>query len=107
MAAQNYRLKWNGKQQKKRVQEAAKGAIDETMALCVGRSVSTVHVVTGVLQGGINFSPAEVQSGEVAGEWGVRDVNYAIYEEKLHPFLVPAADAYYGGLPERIKKRLK
>lgn len=87
---------------------ALKGGIDETEALCVGMAVSTVHVVTAILQGSIDLRPAEIYPRQyrVEGVWGSFDVNYAIYEELLHPYLRPAADTHYPGLPKRIAKRL-
>ena len=99
---------WHGDAQKKRIAKAVKGAIDETTILCVGEAVRTVHKVTTVLQGSIDFIPAEEEpNGDIAGEWGSKDVNYAVYEEILHPYLRPAADKHYPGLTERIAKRLK
>ena len=108
MPPQTIDVQWNGDEHIRRMTEATRDAIDETAILCVQRAVSTVHVVTAVLQGGIDFKPAQIEPGgkEVVGEWGVYDVDYAIWEELLHPYVRPAADAYYPGIKGRIARRL-
>lgn len=87
---------------------AAIEATDEVNALAVKEAINTVHTVYFVLQGSLRFEEAErVSPTLVAGRWGSYDVNYALNEELLHPFMRPAADKYNPTLGKRLAKRLE
>jgi hypothetical protein len=105
-------LDWRGKQVKAHMHEAARLAIDETTASCVGPAKDRVHVKTRILQGSIQFRPAEQKGNRITGLWGSFDVNYAFWQEVLpeprgRAYLRPAADQEYPKLWERIKAHLK
>lgn len=90
--------------------EAVAEGINGTMAACVSTSKSTVHVITGILQGSIEIVEfAHGRQGRIAGKWGSASVEYAIWEEigtshrPGHPYLRPSADRHYPELARRIK----
>lgn len=102
-----FNFRWHGDAQLRKLQEATKDAIDETMIQCVATSVGRVHTISTVLQGSIDYRPAKIErDGMVVGEWGSYLVDYAIYEEILHPYLRPSADRHYPKLKERIARRV-
>ena len=56
----------------------------------------------------IKLTPAKrVSKFLITSQVGSFDVNYASYEEILHPFLRPAYDRYAPALDQRMAKRLK
>ena len=104
-------LIWFGNRIKDKWLEAARQAIDETMADCVNTAKPLTPVRTGTLQGSERFEPAEVKGDEVVGEWGSFDVNYAIYVEtgsrgRFGRYMLrQAADQHYPELKENIRRR--
>lgn len=102
------RVEWNGDAVLDAVAAAAIDVLDDTLADCVTQSKETVHVITAVLQGSIMTEPAKrVSKNLVAARWGSFDVEYALAEETLHPFLRPAADKYYPNTGKRIQEHMK
>jgi hypothetical protein len=106
------KVKWFGKQIMAKVEKAEMGAIDETCASCVPLAKDRVHVKTRILQGSIQFRPAQRDGKRIVGKWGSFDVNYALWQEVCpeptgKPYLRVSADIEYPKLAARIKARLK
>ena len=108
-----FRLFWKGDQIKDRLLNAARQGIDETMAAGVVEAKNNTPVVTGTLQGSIQFRPARIEGDRVVGRWGSFDVNYAIYVEtgtRGRPgvnMLRRAADQEEPKLLDRIRERYR
>ena len=104
-------LRWYGDRVQARLLEAIRQGIDETMAECVNKAKPKTPVLTGTLQGSIQFRPAEVKGDSVSGVWGSFDVNYAIYVETgslgrpARNMLRSSAAEEYPRLIERIRRR--
>lgn len=88
-------------------------AMDQTMAEAVTIAKTLAPVRTGILQGSIRYVPARVVGETVHGQWGSFSVNYAIFQElgtsrmRARPYLRPAAERAYQGLPARLKAAMK
>src|SRR5690554_6586884 len=97
-------LRWRGDEVLDVGERAVKNGMDETMAEAVGLAKDRVHVVTSILQGSIQFRPAQRAGDRIVGRWGSSDVNYAAIEELRpgHEYLRPSADAAHPRLAARI-----
>ena len=108
-----FRLDWKGDQIKKRLLNAARQGIDETMADCVVEAMKNTPVDTTTLQGSEEFEKAVIRGDVVSGRWGSYDVEYAFYVEvgaRGRPgenMLRDAADKEYPKLKKRIAERFK
>ena len=127
-------LDWHGDEILKRLREATRDGIDETMGLCVNGSKERVPVITATYQGSIRFEPATIQGDRVRGQWGSFDVGYALkvetgrgpegptkIDDRLQGgrqrqrirtgqgkgVLRGQADAHYPDLPDRIRARFQ
>ena len=101
-------VEWNGDALLDMVAKAAIDGLDETAALCTAGAIGQVHIISSDLQGSLHFTPAErVSKNLVTGQWGSYDIEYALQEELLHPYLRPQADRYYPDIGKRIGARLK
>lgn len=107
------KLTWHGDQIKKRIEEAQRLGIDETMLACQDPAMSRVRVKTGNLRRSIprGHQPARREGGKWVGRWGSADVNYALWQEIKtfsqaghRPYLRPAAEIEYPKLAGRIKR---
>ena len=103
-------LDWRGGMVRRRMAKAVANGIDRTMAQAVNYAKPTAPVVTGNYQGSIQFRPSKVShDGNVRGEWGSYDTDYAIYIENRRPVLGDAARKAYpkfGGNVRREAKKL-
>lgn len=96
---------WNSSPFKDAVERAVVRGMNHVMADCVLDAQTTLkdhhHVVTGTLVGSIRFEQPQKISGDIVGEWGSFDVNYAIFLEMgtiditADPYLRPAAQRHY------------
>lgn len=105
---------WNGAAVKRAVEKAARLAIDETTASCVEPAKDRVRVKTRILQGSIQFRPAQKDGNKIVGLWGSFDVNYALWQEIItfthvghQPYLRPAAEIEYPKLAARVREHYK
>ena len=104
-------LEWRGDDLIRKMREASKAAIDETMQEAVeeakanhpgwqsdtGRAEASVRVI----------DPAKAKRGGTVGVWGSKGVRYVIFLEFLHgSFLRTAADRVYPKLAARIRRKL-
>ncbi len=109
---QAYRLIWRGSQVEKRVADAVKAGIDETMEACVAMAKELAPVDTGALREDISFRPAEDSGSRTVGRWGNWEVPYAIFQEegtvhnKAVHYLKRAMDFEYPYTNDRIKAHL-
>lgn len=103
-------LIWRGGEIQKKIQQAARRGIDETLARCVPIAKANTPVRTGTAQGSIKFEPAIVKGNRVVGRWGSFNVRYFIWLEigaRGKPgrhMLRSAAAREYPQLKARIKK---
>lgn len=104
------KLDWRGDKIKEIVAEASRLGVDETTAAAVTPAKEKVRVRTRLLQGSIQFRPAERRGNRIVGSFGSYDVNYALWQEigtsrmSAQPYLRPAADQEFPKLSERIKR---
>ena len=104
---------WNGDVIFRKTVEAARTAMDDTMARCVVEAKIRVPTLTTTLQGSIEMRPTRREGELLVGLWGSFQVNYAIYVEvgtsrmSAQPYMRPAADHEYPLLPGRIRARIK
>ena len=105
-------LTWHGAEVSERVQQAAKLAIDETLAACLAVAVPRAPYKTGNLRASAFMRPAAVEGGVVVGRWGFSAL-YAAYVElgtvhmAARPYMRPAADQQYPLLARRVAKHAK
>lgn len=116
-------LRWDGDKVMKRVRNAAKAGIDDTMAAAVlyAKENHPFQNRTSTLEGSIQIETYATERGadEVYGRWGSLDVVYALriefgfqgkdslgraFNQRAYPFLRPAADAEYPKLAKRIRR---
>lgn len=136
MAVARQSLVWKGEAITAKMRAAQKAGVNGTMGASVVQAKSS-HAWqnrTGVLEGGIDVVDyAREDTSGVVGEWGVRDVKYALIHElggtivpkvakalaipqadgsvrfvksvtiPARPYLRPAADAIYPSLAGRIR----
>ena len=110
-----FRLDWKGDEIKDRLLNAVRQGIDETMAACVNKAKPRTPVVTGTLQGSIQFRPARIEGVRLVGRWGAFEGKhgYAIYVEtgtRGRPgrnMLRSSAAEEYPKLADRVKKRYR
>ena len=137
MAEARESLVWHGEAITEKMRVAQKTGVNATMAACVNEAKSS-HAWqnrTGVLEGGIDVVDyAREDSTGVVGQWGVRDVVYALIHElggtitpktakalkipmpdgtfrfvksvtiPARPYLRPAGDKLYPSLGMRIRR---
>ncbi len=136
MAGAKQSLVWHGEAITEKMRAAQKTGVNSTMGACVlqAKSSHAWQNRTGVLEGGIDIVDyAREDSSGVAGQWGVRDVRYALIHElggtitpktakalaipqpdgsvrfaksvtiPARPYLRPAADQLYPTLASRIR----
>lgn len=105
-------MSWRGDEVAGRVAAAAKLAVDATTAAAVTHAKQNHpwQNVTGTLEGSLQMRGAEIVSdGDIVGQWGSFDVEYAIFLElgtavmPAYPYLRPAADAEYPKLFMRLR----
>ena len=113
-SGKGYRLDWKGNEVKRRILQAARRGIDETMGACVEDAQPNTPVVTGNLRRSIKIQELAQQRGDtVSGLWGSADVNYALWVEtgaRGRPgvnMLRGAASKEYPKLSGRIRDNLK
>lgn len=109
-------LKWRGDAVRKRVANAVRLGIDDTLVDAVPEAKRRTPVVTGLLQGSIMAEPARVEGGgggeRIRGRWGSFDVEYALPVEvgtsrRQGRFMLrQAADLTYPELSKNIRTRL-
>jgi hypothetical protein len=137
MAGARESLVWHGEAITEKMRAAQKAGVNATMAACTieAKSSHAWQNRTGVLEGGIDVVDYARQDGDgVVGQWGVRDVVYALIHElggtivpkvakalKIpmpdgsfrfvksvtippRPYLRPAADKLYPTLADRIRR---
>lgn len=107
-----FRVNWRGDGVRRRVDEAARKGIDDTMAAAAiegKRSHPGWRNRTGTAEGSIAiYQPARKQGSATVGRWGSRGVNYFIFLEIKHgSALRNATDKEYPSLAQRIKEHLK
>mgnify|MGYP001580242455 CR=1 FL=1 len=108
------RLHWNGDNVARRIREASRLGIDDTMAQCAITAKGS-HPgwknVTSNAEGSISIvRPAWVSQlgGKVIGWWGSKGVLYMIFLEVKHGAALRAsADKNYPSLSRRIKQHLR
>lgn len=110
------RLDWNGDDLIARVAEAAREAIDETLAEADADASASHWWVnrTGNLESEIVTEDARVEGTRVAGRFGTTTMRrgrrtgwYGLFHEYTTPFLRPAADRTFPTLAAKIARRLK
>lgn len=105
-------LTWNGDKVRRRVNLAAKDAIDETLEQAAKDAQGNHWWAnrSGSLEGNIVVEPATVDArGQVSGRFGTslrRAGFYGLFLERKTPFLRPAADREFPHLGRRIRVRL-
>lgn len=109
-------LRWRGNQVTRRLRQAQRDAVDATMADAVihAKRNHPWRNRTGTAEGSIQIAePAREAAGGVVGVWGSLDVRYFRWLEMgtarmaPKPSLRPAADATYGTLAARIRRRMR
>ena len=100
---------WNGEAIKQKMLDAAKWAVDKTMADCVIGSKQSHpgwNNITGTAEGSIRIVAFAQEDGNVVrGIWGSADVDYMIWLELKHgSALRMAADANYPKLNAHIRE---
>ena len=107
-------INWKGPEVRRRVVEATKESIDETMGDCVEEAQPNTPVDTGNLRRSERIiESATEKNGVIAGLWGSADVDYAIHVEigtatREGVFMLTnAANSQYPTLPGRIKAKLQ
>lgn len=117
------RVTWHGDKLMRRIEQAQREAIDETMAAAVLLAQADLYpghgLITGILQGSLQAKRSKVMGRRIVGRWGgfdirgrVRgrfgsvDTNYAFHVERRYGFLRKAADIEYPKLAKRLKARL-
>lgn len=136
MAAARQSLVWHGEAITAKMRAAQITGVNATMGACVveAKTSHSWQNRSGVLEGGIDVADyAREDSRGVVGQWGVRDVNYALIHElggvivpkvakalaipqadgsvrfvksvtiPARPYLRPAADKTYSSLADRIR----
>ena len=104
-----FRLNWRGDDVLKRLQEAARKGIDDTMAASV-LSAKGNHPgwrnITSTAEGSMSiYEPARTQGGVTYGIWGSRGVMYMIFLEMKHgSALRNASEKEYPSLRMRIQQ---
>ena len=105
-------LKWNGPKVKKKLVASVKEGINKTMADCV--SYAKDHHPgwknqTGTAEGSIRITQfAELDRGDVSGQWGSVGVDYFKYLELNHgSALRMSADTNYSKLKGYIRAAFK
>lgn len=105
------RVTWKGDALVKRLQSAAREAIDETTAACVLAAADLAPRDTGHMANTLTFEPAVEQRGRWVGQWGNWVALYTLWVEvgargrAGRYFLRRAADQEYPKLAGRIKAR--
>jgi hypothetical protein len=116
-------LSWRGDEIIKRVRDAAKAGINDTMAAAVlhAKENHPFQNRTSTLEGSVRIETYATERGadEVYGRWGSVDVVYAMrielgfqgkdamgrmYNQRAFSFLRPAADVEYPKLAGRIRR---
>ncbi len=107
------KLDWKGKEVRRRVVEATKEAINETMGDAVAEAQPNTPYLTGNLRRSEKIQDlAAEHGGVIEGLWGSADVDYALPVEvgtATRPgvfMLTNAADSQYPTLAGRIAKKL-
>ena len=74
-------LDWRGDDVKRNTELAVEKGINDTLIDCVKTSKQLVPVRTAILQGSIQMRPAHEEGGQVVGEFGSYNNNYAVHVE--------------------------
>lgn len=106
-----FRLDWRGDEVRRRLEEAARKGIDDTMAAAtIGAKQSHPgwRNRTGTAEGSIRITrPARKQGAATVGRWGSQGVVYMrSLEFKRGSALRNSADKTYPSLGRRIKEQL-
>lgn len=108
----SWRINWKGADVRRRVEDAARMGIDDTMA-AAGIEAKANHSgwknITGNAEGSISITePAHKEGGAILGRWGSKAVAYFIWLELKHgAALRTAADKTYKSLKRRIQAHLR
>ena len=100
-------VKWFGPKVKRRVYEAIRQGMDDTLAEAVGEIVSLTPVVTGRLSGSMRMEPTRIQGNKVTGFVGSFDINYAAKVEMHRRMIQVGTYRKFPKVKENIKRRLK
>ena len=105
----SYSLTTNFPSLRSRSLNAARLAINETLAIAVQVAAPLTPYRWGFLRRSIRFKPAQIQGGRVVGRWGSFDISYALKMEKHHRtkrhFLKRGADKAYPSLQSRMRRQ--
>jgi hypothetical protein len=74
-------LDWRGDDVKRNTMQAVEKGINQTLIDCVSHSKAIVPVKTTILQGSIQMRPAHDEGGQLVGEFGSYNNNYAVHVE--------------------------
>ena len=106
------KLHWNGDNVARRIREASRLGIDDTMAQCAitakGSHPGWKNISTNA-EGSIMITqPARNERGRTVGRWGSKGVLYMLFLEIKHGAALRAsADKNYPSLSRRIKQHLR
>jgi hypothetical protein len=114
-------LDWRGGSIMDQIGDAVCEAIDETTEAAAARAASTpldlpLHQAAGYwwfdisarVESTVTNEPAHIEGSTASGRFGTtqRRGGYGLFEERVFPFLRPAADAEFPRLAERIREKL-
>lgn len=95
-------FEWFGNEVARITREAAEEAVDQAVEKAVTGAINRVHVITGNLRDSIERKDETRTEEEYSVRFG-SEVDYAIYEELLHPYLRPEADIAVAEMKVKLK----
>lgn len=105
------KLTWHGNKIQTDMNDAARKALDQTLADCVAHAQQPPPTGaprdTGAMAGNITFRPAIEQGSKITGWFGNVTQDYVLIQETKNGFLRRAADKMFPTLAARIREQTR